>query len=221
MRRVHRGPALPRRLRRRLEARAESWIQAEKLLDAAPESGVHRQSSSRSPTAGWLAAVACLLLAVIGWWPRLVAVAQDAAHGVSPLQSEVEKRRQHLLAAGGPSLGRWSWVHESGLPAGVAGEVAWHGELQQGYLTLSGLAPSTGTGHQYQVWIFDGARDDRYPVDGGVFDVPEGAGTVTVPVRPALRISRPSAFAITLERSGGVVVSDRSHLMALARATPP
>lgn len=212
---------MPRRLRRRLEARAESWIQAEKLQDAAPEPGVHQQSSSNAPITGWIAAVACLLLAVIGWWPRLVAVAQDASHGISPLQSEVEKRRQHLLVAGGPSLGRWSWAHESGLPAGVEGEVVWHGELQQGYLTLSGLAPSTGTGHQYQLWIFDGARDDRYPVDGGVFDVHEGAGTVTVPVRPALRISRPSAFAVTLERSGGVVVSDRSHLMALARATPP
>jgi len=212
---------MPRRLRRRLEARAESWIQGEKLQDSASESGRHQQSLSNSPTTGWIAAVACLLLAVIGWWPRLVSVAQDASHGISPLQSEVEKRRQHLLVAGGPSLGRWSWAHESGLPAGVEGEVVWHGELQQGYLTLSGLAPSTGTGHQYQLWIFDGARDDRYPVDGGVFDVPEGADTVTVPVRPALRISRPAAFAVTLERSGGVVVSDRSHLMALARATPP
>ena len=212
---------MPRRLRRRLEARAESWIQGEKLQDSASESGRHQQSLSNSPTTGWIAAVACLLLAVIGWWPRLVSVAQDASHGISPLQSEVEKRRQHLLVAGGPSLGRWSWAHESGLPAGVEGEVVWHGELQQGYLTLSGLAPSTGTGHQYQLWIFDGARDDRYPVDGGVFDVPEGAGAVTVPVRPVLRISRPAAFAVTLERSGGVVVSDRSHLVALARATPP
>ena len=39
---------MPRRLRRRLEARAESWIQAEKLQDAAPEPGVHQQIEQRA-----------------------------------------------------------------------------------------------------------------------------------------------------------------------------
>ncbi len=44
------------------------------------------------------------------------------------------------------------------------------------------------------------------------------ASRLTVPIRPALRVSQPVAFAVTLEPVGGVVVSDRSHLMALARA---
>ena len=115
-------------------------------------------------------------------------------------------------------MGRWAWTHEAGLVADVRGEVVWDGETQEGYLTLSGLEPNAPAGRQYQLWIFDAERDDRYPVDGGVFDVPVHIQSVTVPIRPALRVSQPVAFAVTLEPVGGVVVSDRSHLMALARA---
>lgn len=115
-------------------------------------------------------------------------------------------------------MGRWAWTHDSGLAADVRGEVVWDGERQEGYLTLSGLESNAPAGRQYQLWIFDAARDDRYPVDGGVFDVPVHNQSTTVPIRPALRVSQPVAFAVTLEPVGGVVVSDRSHLMALARA---
>jgi hypothetical protein len=164
------------------------------------------------------AAAACLAVAVAGWWPRITNLANDAAHGIAPLQADAERGRQQLLASGGQHVGRWAWTHESGLAADVRGEVVWDGERQEGYLTLAGLAPNVPAGRQYQLWIFDAARDDRYPVDGGVFDVPAGNSSLTVPIRPALRVSQPVAFAVTLEPVGGVVVSDRSHLMALARA---
>jgi hypothetical protein len=167
-----------------------------------------------------LAAAACLLLAVIGWWPRLADLAHDASHGVSPLLSSAEKGREHLLQSADHHLGRWSWTHESGVAAEVQGEVVWDGARQEGYLTLSGL-PANEHARQYQLWIFDAERDERYPVDGGVFDVPPGQPTLTVPIRPALRVHQPVAFAVTLEPAGGVVVSDRSHLMALARAGTP
>jgi hypothetical protein len=175
----------------------------------------------RSSRAGWYVAAASLGLAVLAAWPRIQPIGHDALHGISPLQADTERGRLHLIDNAGSRLGRWPLVHESGLPADVAGEVLWDGEAQAGYLTLSGLTPNAETGRQYQLWIFDAARDDRYPVDGGVFDVPAGVQQVTVPVRPALFVARPVAFAVTLERAGGVVVSDRSHLMALARATPP
>ena len=48
---------------------------------------------------------------------------------------------------------------------------------------------------------------DRHPVDGGVFDV-SGKGEVVIPIRAVLPVHGPSAFAITLEQPGGVVVSD-------------
>jgi hypothetical protein len=67
------------------------------------------------------------------------------------------------------------------------------------------------------LWIFDADRDPAHPVDGGVFDVPAGAdGDVVVRIDPRLPIGRATAFAITVERPGGVVVSSRKRLPLLA-----
>jgi hypothetical protein len=210
---------LPRRLRRRLDASAEAWCKSGQA-ESPDVPFVHERFvvDRREQRHGWYAAAACLLIAIAGWWPRLAHLASDSAHGISPLQADAERGREHLLKSGGAHVGRWAWTHESGLVADVRGEVVWDGERQEGYLTLSGLEPNAPAGRQYQLWIFDAARDDRYPVDGGVFDVPVHNQSTTVRIRPALRVSQPVAFAVTLEPVGGVVVSDRSHLMALARA---
>lgn len=198
-------------MRRRLDAAADAWIRSELPVPSA---------APRASRTGWYAAAACLVLAIVGWWPRLDSLGHDLLHGLSPFEPAAERGRQHLLDSAGPQLGRWEWAHESGLPAGVEGEVVWDPERQEGYLTLVGLEPNGRTGRQYQLWIFDAARDDRYPVDGGVFDVPGRDRMVTVPIRPTLPVHAPVAFAVTLEPAGGVVVSDRSHLMAMARTTP-
>jgi anti-sigma-K factor RskA len=71
---------------------------------------------------------------------------------------------------------------------------------------------------QYQLWIFDAARDDRYPIDGGVFDVPPGRNELIVPMHPTLPVARAVAFAITVEPPGGVVVSNREKVVAFAKA---
>ena len=71
---------------------------------------------------------------------------------------------------------------------------------------------------QYQLWIFDGGRDKRYPVDGGVFDIPANATEVVLPIRAALPVLSPKAFAVTIEKPGGVVVSGREHVVALGAA---
>jgi hypothetical protein len=213
---------LPRRLRRRLDATADAWLsQSQCAQSSDPDAAAPLVVVDRGPLRhAALAAAACLLLAMVGWWPRLQTLAHDAAHGVSPLLTSAEKGREHLLQNADDHLGRWSWTHESGVAGHVQGEVVWDGSRQEGYLTLSGL-PANEHARQYQLWIFDAARDERYPVDGGVFDVPAGQPTLTVPIRPALRVHHPIAFAVTLEPTGGVVVSDRSHLMALARVGSP
>jgi hypothetical protein len=205
-------------LRRRLDASAAAWCKSAQAESSDVPFVRERPVVDRSvQRRGWYAAAACLVLAIAGWWPRLAPLVNDAAHGISPLQADAERGREHLLKSGGERVGRWAWTHESGLVADVRGEVVWDGERQEGYLTFSGLEPNAPAGRQYQLWIFDAARDDRYPVDGGVFDVPIHSQSMTVPIRPALRVSQPVAFAVTLEPVGGVVVSDRSHLMALAR----
>jgi len=212
---------LPGGLRRRLDASADAWICSAATRDesvAVPPIRAVHVVDRKAQRRGWYAAAACLLLAIVGWWPRLGSIEHDANHDLSPSQAEAERGREDLLNSGSQHLGRWAWSHESGVEADVQGDVVWDGERQVGYLRLSGLAPNGETGRQYQLWIFDAARDDRFPVDGGVFDVPLDSPMITVPIRPTLMISQPVAFAVTFERAGGVVVSDRRHLMALARA---
>jgi anti-sigma-K factor RskA len=53
-------------------------------------------------------------------------------------------------------------------------------------------------------------------VDGGVFDV-SSDGEVIVPINARLRVSRATLFAVTVEKPGGVVVSSRERIAALAK----
>ena len=69
--------------------------------------------------------------------------------------------------------------------------------------------------HDYGGTAFDAGRDKRYPVDGGVFDVPANTAEVVIPIRAALMVRKPAAFAVTVEKPGGVVVSGREHVVAL------
>ena len=100
---------------------------------------------------------------------------------------------------------------------GVKGDVVWDNSKQRGYLRFSGLAANDPGRSQYQLWIFDAKRDDRYPIDGGVFDIPAGATEVVIPINARLAVNDPAMFAVTIERPGGVVVSGREHIVALAK----
>ena len=86
-------------------------------------------------------------------------------------------------------------------------------------MRFTGLAANDPDQLQYQLWIFDAGRDDRYPVDGGVFDVPVGADEVVVPIRASLPVGEVALFAVTVEKPGGVVVSSRERIAVLAQ--PP
>ena len=102
--------------------------------------------------------------------------------------------------------------------AGVSGDVVWDPATQRGFMHFSGLAANDPAVHQYQLWIFDGARDQRYPVDGGVFDVPANTKEIVIPIRAALMVLKPAAFAVTVEKPGGAVVSSREHVVVLGAA---
>jgi len=100
---------------------------------------------------------------------------------------------------------------------GSLGDVVWSTSLQQGFMRFRGLAVNDPTVSQYQLWIFDAERNEAHPVDGGVFDVPASAeDDVVVPIDPRIPINQATAFAITVERPGGVVVSSRERLPLLA-----
>lgn len=78
--------------------------------------------------------------------------------------------------------------------------VLWDVQKQEGVLKVIGT-PVTSKDRDYQLWIVD----PRYqqPVDAGVFAV-EPDGTTKITFRPKSRVDSVKAFAVTLERKGGV-----------------
>ena len=83
-------------------------------------------------------------------------------------------------------------------------------------MRFTGLAVNDPTQYQYQLWIFDKARDEKFPVDGGVFDV-SSTGEVTVVISPKLHVTDATLFAVTIEKPGGVVVSKRERIVVTAQ----
>jgi Anti-sigma-K factor rskA len=177
---------------------------------------------------GWLAAAACLVLAIFGWQrspsPPVAPVVQVttpppaiSAPAAEPVPPTPAEERAALLAKS-DSLKISLGATKDPAAAGMTGDVVWDPVTQRGFLHFAGLAANDPAVHQYQIWIFDAGRDKRYPVDGGVFDVPANAADVVIPIRAALMVRKPAAFAVTVEKPGGVVVSGREHVIALGAA---
>jgi len=95
------------------------------------------------------------------------------------------------------------------------GDVVWSPGQQRGFMRFVGLAPNDPHQFQYQLWIFDKDRDEKYPVDGGVFDV-SSTGEVVVEISPKLHVTDATLFAVTIEQPGGVVVSKRERIVVTA-----
>lgn len=171
------------------------------LTDVARAGTPAAGSGGWSQRFGWLAAAASLLLALAGWWPRLAGDSPSPPAAVAPAEEQ-----------------RYAWqATDDPAAAGAAGEVIWRSGAAGGEMVFRGLAPNDPAVSQYQLWIFDSDRDDRYPVDGGVFDIPAGRQEVVVPIDPKLTVEQPTLFAVTVEQPGGVVVSDRERIVLLAR----
>jgi anti-sigma-K factor RskA len=163
----------------------------------------------RSTSAGWAAAAALAVAFVIAQR------APDATR--SPPVVAVESQRNALLDQA-TDLVTVPWG-PSGEPGyeNASGDVVWSNARQEGYLRIRGLPINDRAQAQYQLWIVDASRD-VHPVDGGVFDITIN-GELIIPVRAKLPLNRPGAFAVTLEKPGGVVVSDGPMLLVAAVQT--
>lgn len=138
--------------------------------------------------------------------------------------AEAMAARAALLARGGDVVVvSWKGTDDP-LARGCDGDVVWSDADQRGYMRFKGLAKNEPTREQYQLWIFDAARDDAEPVDGGVFDVGDASvdpetGDVVVQIDAKLRVAHAKLFAVTVEATGGVVKSKRERIAVLgARA---
>lgn len=195
-----------------LRARVLAQAQAASAAPVATVTTITRRS--RAWSSGWWAAAACFVLAVAGWWPRLVstpglppAAPADAAEAREALAARQNVLRVQLAAGPGAA----------GAP--LAGDVIFDPVTQTGYLRFRGIPANDPRLAQYQLWIADGARAQPEPVDGGVFDVPsaDANGDVIIPFRAKLAVGSAAAFVITQEQPGGVVVSRQERVLALGR----
>ena len=171
-----------------------------------PERGkLFRFPSSAFAVAGWLVAAALVLTIV------------PLGGGASGSKLDTTTQRATLIADAG-DLVRIDWTAtDDPAAAGAGGDVVWSSSQQEGYMRFENLAPNDPAKNQYQLWIFDPTRLDweAKPVDGGVFDVAPD-GTSIVPIDPKLTVRETALFAVTLEVPGGVVVSERVHLVLTA-----
>lgn len=172
-----------------------------------------KSSSSWGNKVGWFAAAASVLIALAGWWPRLQMGGDPTVE--IPVASTLEQEREQLRAQQGVMTRTWQTTQDPAA-SGVTGDVVWDQRTQNGYLRFRGLQANNSDQLQYQLWIFDGERDERYPIDGGVFDIPPGQSEVIVPITAKLQVLKPAMFAVTIEKAGGSVVSSRDRIVVVA-----
>jgi hypothetical protein len=219
------GQPLPAALGRRVAQQADEHFAVLSVARMAADAArAPARAASRHGGYGWLAAVACLVVAVFGWLrpPPIASVAVVAPPAqIAPLElsaAPTPAEERAALLAKTDSLKISLGATKDPAARGVTGDAVWDPATQRGFLHFVGLAANDPAVRQYQIWIFDAARDKRYPVDGGVFDVPANAAEVVIPIRATLMVHKPTAFAVTIEKPGGVVVSGLEHVVALGAA---
>lgn len=196
--------SLPAELANRLLVQAASMSFAPKtnqaVIELAPTPVIDNANVTAGRTqpwnwAGWLVAAVLFLVALSPTSPKLYSPQQLVQRGA-------------MVVAGQPT------------PAGkpdLKGEFIWDSVSQQGYMKLSGFDVNDPDINQLQLWIFDekGFTKDN-PIDGGVFDI-NSRNEVLIPIKPNIKVGKPQLFAITVERPGGVMVSDRKKLIFLGQ----
>ncbi len=216
---------MPAHLQSKILANAENLFEMRKVTESVVEPPVREiiltETSASKPWFGWLgwaaAAAACVALAVSIFTPRNQ---NQFAGSTTPSPTQEDKldpaqQRQKLVDAPGQvlmaKLGKGT-VKEI---ADVVGDIVWSDEKQAGYIRVKGLPKNDVSKETYQLWIFE-SPDVKYPVDGGTFDI-NADGEVIIPIDAKLKVKNPQMFAVTIEKAGGVVVSERGKIAALAK----
>lgn len=189
-----RAEALPPALRQRLDAVARSFA-APPSVASLPRALPSAPRHSPLAWSGWLVAVAACALAVLAWRTKTPA--------------DLARVRAELLARADTLHPTWA---AQDIAKGASGDVVWSQTSQEGVMHFHDLTPNDPAQSQYQLWIFDETQE--HPIDGGVFDVT--AGDVLVPIVAKLHVQKPKLFAVTLEKPGGVVVSDQKRIALVA-----
>lgn len=166
---------------------------------------------------GWAAAALASIALVLNVYQNSGKVDQQAVNQTptpTPATLSPDQSRERLIASA-PDMVTADWGAGNVKGLDLAGDIVWSDTKQEGYMRFRNLPKNDTSQYTYQLWIFDETQDEKTPIDGGVFDV-DADGEVVVPIDAKLRARGPKAFALTMEKPGGVMVSKRDRVVGLA-----
>ena len=194
--------------------RADAVAQRRAAVQAAATAPHEREARRAWLWSGWLSAAAVLAMWAVGAG-RVPPRVETTTPGT---QKQAVRALRDSLIVQDVAVTKLDWsATQDSASVGASGDVVWSASRQAGVMRFAGLKPNDRKRWQYQLWIFDKRRDQRYPVDGGVFDIPSGTGDVMVPIRARVPVGEAVLFAVTVEAPGGVVVSTRERIALLAK----
>ncbi len=181
----------------------------------------HGRRMHRREVVAWLAAAACLLVAVFTWYARPTTApppnSLPLANIVPPLTAPgsdtpapstatltVAQLREQLLASA-PDVLHLQLVSNDGRAVArqPGGDVVWSSGRQIGYLRLQGLMNNDPPQRQYQLWIIGGDASNNEVINGGVFFVDRSTGELILPIQADHFVQQPKMFVVSVEPLGG------------------
>jgi len=205
---------MPELLRSRISADAERFFN---------DTSTASEPAPRGSIFDWLgwavAAAACVALALNLYYTRQqTPVAQSGTPTPTPEQKLTPSQMRQALMVSAPDLARGILGRGAINELNPTGDVVWSDEKQAGYVRVSGLPKNDPGKETYQLWIVAENQDPKTPVDGGTFDI-NSDGEIIIPIDAKVKVQNPQAFAITIEKPGGVVVSKNKHAAVAKRET--
>ncbi len=213
---------MPAALRKKIAATAQKHFASQQPAAITSRAGILvADKATGGSWFGWLgwglAAAACLALAFnLFNTPTQRDVVQNPVATPTPEERLTPAQQRLRLIDTASDLARATWGPGKMSNVSPSGDVVWSDAKQAGYMRLSGLPKNDPTKETYQLWIVAENQDAKTPVDGGTFDI-SSDGEVIIPIDAKVKAVNPQAFAITIEKPGGVPVSKQEKVPALAK----
>ena len=170
------------------------------------KSGIHPRE-----ILAWIAAVAAILFAMLK--PADVIVESEPTNLTA--EKSDEEKLEDLRGIDETLDLEWA-PQDDATVEGTSGRIVWNTGEQQGFMEINNLQQNDPTKFCYQLWIFD--EDQKHPIDGGVFNITKKSQLI--PIDAKIDVSKVKMFAVTVEKPGGVVVSEKERIPLLAQLTP-
>ena len=222
---VRADETLPDHLKAKILSQADDFFTQERSDNAPPTRGILIDKKPSMSVWGWLGwAAAALASIALAFNIYQNSGRPDDRSGVSSptpvpeILSPTQSRDRLMASATDVVTADWGKGNVTGLE--LAGDIVWSDSKQEGYMRFRNLPKNDVNTYTYQLWIFDETQDPKTPIDGGIFDV-NAEGEIVIPIDAKLRPRRAKAFAITMEKPGGVMVSERKQLVSYAAVITP